>query len=53
MVWIDFALACNYISLEIHKNLTNQSIEAGKLINYMINNPDKFGCNPKRTETEN
>ena len=42
--WLDFALECEYISTEIHKNLYEKSIEIGKLINYMINNPDKFGC---------
>ncbi|MGB1308343.1 MAG: four helix bundle protein [Oceanihabitans sp.] len=41
--WLDFALACKYISKEQHKGLSNQGIEVGKLINYMINNPGKFG----------
>ncbi len=41
--WLDFALACKYLSTEQHRDLSNQSIEVGKLINYMINNPDKFG----------
>jgi four helix bundle protein len=41
--WLDFALACEYISSEQHKDLSNQGIEIGKLINYMINNPGKFG----------
>jgi len=41
--WLDFAFACEYISIEQHKDLSNQSIEVGKLINYMINNPGKFG----------
>ncbi len=40
---IDFALACEYISTEQHKDLSNQGIEIDKLINYMINNPGKFG----------
>jgi len=42
--WLDFALACNYISKEKYSELANQGIEVGKLINYMINNPDKFGA---------
>ncbi len=41
--WLDFALACEYISIEQHKDLSNQGVEIGKLINYMINNPGKFG----------
>ena len=45
--WLDFALACEYISKETHTVLNQKSIEVGKLINYMINNPDKFGCDVK------
>jgi len=41
--WLDFALACEYISIEQHKDLSSQGIEVCKLINYMINNPGKFG----------
>ncbi|RAR71738.1 four helix bundle protein [Flavobacterium aciduliphilum] len=44
IVWLDFALECKYISEEDFTILTSQGIEIGKLINYMINNPDKFGC---------
>ncbi len=42
-VWLDFALACKYISLEIYNDLTSDGIEIGKLINYMLLNPEKFG----------
>ena len=41
--WLEYALACNYISNEIFTELTNYSIEIGKLINYMMLNPEKFG----------
>ena len=43
-VWLDFALECNYLSITIHQDLILKSKEIGKLINYMINNSDKFGC---------
>ena len=46
--WLDFALECEYISIEIHKGLNEKSLEVGKLINYMINNPEKFGCNSEK-----
>ncbi len=42
-VWLDFAQACNYISEETYHQLSEHSEEVGKLINYMINNPGKFG----------
>lgn len=42
-VWLDFAKECAYINEEQRSDLENQSIEIGKLIQYMINNPGKFG----------
>ncbi len=41
--WLEFALACNYISNETFQILTEKNNEVGKLINYMILNPSKFG----------
>lgn len=41
-VWLDFALACNYITNQQYEELTVLNNEVGKLIWYMINNPDKF-----------
>ena len=41
-VWLDFALACNYLSKEKYNELTLKNEEVGKLVWYMINNPDKF-----------
>lgn len=40
--WLEYSLACNYIANETFTELTTKSLEVGKLINYMINNPDKF-----------
>jgi len=40
--WLEFALACNYITMEDKKELEYKNIEVGKLISYMMNNPDKF-----------
>lgn len=44
LVWLDFALACNYITRETHNALFLKSTEIGKLLHYMITNPEKFGC---------
>lgn len=41
-VWIDFSHDCKYITEEEYTNLTIKNDEVGKLIWYMINNPDKF-----------
>ncbi|MBJ6367206.1 four helix bundle protein [Snuella sedimenti] len=44
--WLEFALHCEYISKETFNEMITQSNEVGKLINYMIKNPSKFGSNP-------
>ncbi|KQM66464.1 four helix bundle protein [Pedobacter sp. Leaf216] len=41
--WLKFALACKYIDQERYEDLTSQSDEVGKLLNHMINNPEKYG----------
>ncbi|MDD7887256.1 four helix bundle protein [Flavivirga sp. 57AJ16] len=42
--WLEFSLHCKYISKETFNSLMSESYEVGKLINYMIQNPNKFGC---------
>ena len=42
IVWLDFALAFEYISQSEYKSLIDNAEEIGKLIQYMINNPSKF-----------
>ena len=41
-VWLDFSLACEYISKDEYDNLIIKSEEVGKLLYYMIENLDKF-----------
>ncbi len=41
-VWLDFALACKYISDETRNELESKSMEIGKLLNHMIENPEKY-----------
>lgn len=47
-VWLDFALACNDISKEEKEVLELKSNEVGKLINHMINYPEKYFINEKQ-----
>tara|TARA_R110000868_G_scaffold288378_2_gene548684 strand:- start:1832 stop:2203 length:372 start_codon:yes stop_codon:yes gene_type:complete len=42
-VWLEFALACKYISEPIYNEFISESLEIGKFINYMIVNPEKVG----------
>jgi len=41
-VWLDFAVACGYISQEIYDDLTNKSEEVGRMLNHMIEHPEKY-----------
>lgn len=43
-VWLDFALACNYLEQNTHDKMLLETSEIGRLLNYMIQNPEKFGC---------
>lgn len=41
-VWLDFSLECKYITSEEYNQLSAKNDEVGKLVWFMINNPDKF-----------
>jgi four helix bundle protein len=41
--WLEFSLQCQYIDKETYNELIKISVEVGRLINYRINNPEKFG----------
>ncbi len=42
-VWIEFSFSCGYISESTKTEWDQDSIEIGKLIGYMMANPEKFG----------
>ena len=42
-VWLNFALACGYLEQLKFDELTALNNVVGKLLYYMMNNPDKFG----------
>ncbi len=41
-VWFDFAMACKYITQQKYDELIKRNEAIGKLLNHMINNPDKY-----------
>ena len=41
-VWLDFANEYNYIDQETYRKIYSLNEEVAKLLQYMINNPDKF-----------
>jgi len=46
LVWLDFSIHHKYITDDEYKYLAEMNCEVGKLLSYMMNNPDKFGVNP-------
>ena len=41
-VWLDFSLSCKYPLKDIYMELLESSEEVGKILNHMIENPNKF-----------
>ena len=41
-VWLDFSLACEYISKQKFDEFNERSEEVGRLLNHMIQNPKKY-----------
>ena len=41
-VWLDFANACDYISDKKKTDFESKALEIGKLLNHMIENPEKY-----------
>jgi four helix bundle protein len=41
-VWLDFALACEYIEQDLKEELEKDSEEIGRMLKSMINSPEKF-----------
>ena len=40
--WLDFSLACKYLTENSFKKLTSKSEEVGRLLHHMINNPEQY-----------
>jgi four helix bundle protein len=44
-VWLKFSKTCNYITTEEYEELNQNSQVIGRMIDHMINNPEKFTRN--------
>lgn len=53
ITWLKFAFNCEYINENEFKELNYNCEEIGKLINYMILNPQKFGVKDTKLNTKN
>lgn len=41
--WLDFSMACQYINEGVYKDKITKSEEIGRLLNDMIQHPEKYG----------
>jgi len=41
-IWLKFSFDCKYITELMYNNMVERCSEVGRLLGYMINNPDKF-----------
>jgi four helix bundle protein len=53
MVHLDFARDCGYITLEKHKEITEEYLQVGKMIGSMMNSPEKFSVTKLPTASAN
>jgi hypothetical protein len=47
-VWLDFSLAHKLIDQECYDDLDSKAAEVGKLLNHMIENPEKYARKKER-----
>ena len=48
MIWLDFALKCGYLDLQVHKELASEYEQIGKMLGSMISTPEKFCYSEKK-----
>ena len=42
IVWLDFSIACGYLSQDAYAAMIDRFQEVGRMLHYAINNPEKF-----------
>ncbi len=48
--WLDFSHACEYITEEDYNILTEKSEEVGRMLNHMVENPEKYLTTKEKLE---
>ncbi len=48
MIWLDFSLECGYIDAQVHKELSSEYEQVGKMLGSMISAPEKFCYESKK-----
>jgi four helix bundle protein len=52
-VWLQYSHDCGYLTPLENEKLNIQSLEVGRLLEFMIRNPEKFGSEQLPTATAN
>ena len=52
-VWLQYSHDCGYLTPLENEKLIKQSLEVGRLLEFMIRNPEKFGSEQLPTATAN
>ncbi len=52
-VWLHFSLECGYVDQLKHDEVIERSEEVGKLLNHMVENPNKYLRQKEKLETDN
>ena len=48
--WLDFAQACNYLEIAVYKEIMIKSEEVGRMLNHMVEHPEKYVRQKEKTE---
>jgi four helix bundle protein len=51
--WLDFSKACQYIQENHYNDLITKSEEVGRMLNHMVENPEKYVRQEKKLEIVN
>lgn len=51
--WLEFSLACEYLEEEKFNQLISQSEEVGRLLNHMVENPEKYVRQNEKIQSSN
>ena len=51
-VWLDFALACSYITDEVWNDLERKADEVARLVNHMVEYPEKYQTKSQRNKSK-
>lgn len=51
--WLDFSISCEYILISEYESIYQQTVEIGKLLSHMFNNPENYFTIRQKNQLKN